>query len=225
MNTCSNCGTELAQGEVNCCYLCDTASPLGKSLRHDRFLNPSNPPALPVKKPHFNVLDTLPSTPERKLLLELSSGKQLNVARLMLFPEPDIRQFMSLKAKAQQELGGFSTGIGFWGSPEWAIGGAAALGLIESLVSNAKAKQGLKTLSEAAQAQARMKTLGVFFDIHAIAGIWQPDPSAWRAAHESGDPAPDTVAYIHSGDEFIWVESEGQPNAVRWASVECYHLA
>jgi len=222
MTLCFNCGIELAQGEVKNCYVCTKATPEEQARRRARFLLGHNPP--PVEKPHINILNPAPPTKGSKLLFELSSGKQLSVARLMLFPDPDIRQFLSLKAKAQQELGGFSTGIGFWGSPEWAIGGAAALGLVESLVSNAKAKQGLKTLNEAEQAQTRLRTLGVFFDIHAIDGIWQPDPSAWRAAHDSGDPDLGTVAYIHSGDEFIWIEAEDQPIAVRWASIENYRL-
>ena len=53
---------------------------------------------------------------ERRMLLSLSSGKQLLANHVMLFPEHEIHQVLLLKAKAQEELGGFSTGLGFWGN-------------------------------------------------------------------------------------------------------------
>jgi hypothetical protein len=221
MAACINCGMKLAQGETELCYPCSKASPQEKIRRKEATIAK---PDKPVKGPHINVLNSLPVTLERRLLLSLSSGQQLAVSKLMLFPEQEIQQFLTLKAKAQEELGGFSSGIGFWGSPEWAIGGAAALGLVESLISNAKTKKGLEILSEAARTQAKMRSMGVFFDIHFISGNWQPDPYAWRAVQPAEDADSDPTSFIHNGDEFVWVEIGGLPTAVRWSSVLSYQL-
>jgi|GEM_PF-2854878 len=221
MRACINCGMKLAQGETELCYPCSKASPQEK-IRRKETTNVK--PDRPIKGPHINVLNRLPATVERKLLLSLSSGQQLTVSKLMLFPEQYIQQFLTLKAKAQEELGGFSSGIGFWGSPEWAIGGAAALGLVESLISNAKTKKGLETLNEAARMQAKMRSMGVFFEIHSISGNWQHDPYAWRAFQPAEDADSVPTSFIHSGDEFIWVEIAELPTAIRWSSVLSYQL-
>jgi hypothetical protein len=221
MTACTNCGMPLAQGETDLCYPCSKASPQEKIRRKEATIAK---PDKPVKGPHVNLLNSLPATVERKLLLGLSSGQQLTVNKLMLFPEQDIQQYLALKAKAQEELGGFSSGIGFWGSPEWAIGGAAALGLVESLISNAKTKKGLQTLNEAAQMQAKMRSMGVFFEIHSISGNWQHDPYAWRVVQPSEDADSAHTSFIHNGDEFIWVEIDELPTAIRWSSVLSYQL-
>jgi hypothetical protein len=48
-------------------------------------------------------------------------------------------------------MAGVSTGIGFWGSPLWALGGAAALGLVEGALSSSARKQALQYLGIAAE--------------------------------------------------------------------------
>lgn len=122
---------------------------------------------------------------EPKLVLGLSSGNELIVNRVMLFPETDIQQIFLLRTKAQEELGGFSTGLGFWGSPGWVIGGAAVLGFAESLVSNSKMKKGFNILKEAAVKLEQLKTKGVFFNVSAIEGIDRACPGDWRASQVS----------------------------------------
>jgi hypothetical protein len=118
---------------------------------------------------------------ESKLMLGLSSGVELIANRVMLFPEADIQEILSLRAKAQETMGGFSTGLGFWGSPGWAIGGAAILGFAESLISNSKMKNGLNILKEVAAKVEELKSKGVFFDIAVIRGIHWARPGDWRA--------------------------------------------
>lgn len=120
---------------------------------------------------------------EMKLLLGLTSGKQVAANRILLFPEPEIQQVLLLRAKAQEEMGGFTTGLGFWGSPGWVIGGAATLGFVESLVSNSKMKKGLKLLKDAAQKFEHVRKKGTFFAISSIEEIAKPSPGAWHATH------------------------------------------
>ncbi len=193
---------------------------------------------------------------QKYLLLGLASGRELTVTRVLLFPEPELQQVLLLKAKAQEELGGFSTGLGFWGSPGWVVGGAAALGFVESLISNSKMKKGLELLKEAAIKQEQLRAKGSFFDISAIEGISRPNPAAWRATQvtefqidlnpmgliEKGQTIQrydisrkqiangiatltGPVGFVHSEDEFVQIEVEDRPVAVRWSSVEHYQVA
>lgn len=192
----------------------------------------------------------------QKMMLGLTSGKQLAVSRVLLFPEPEIQQVLLLRARAQEELGGFSTGLGFWGSPGWVIGGATALGFVESLISNSKMKKGLVLLKEAAQKFERLKTKGSFFDIGVIEGLSRPNPASWRATTvaefqidlnsmgliEKGQTiqrygisgkqiangiatVSGSIGFVHNEDEFVWVEVDTQPMAVRWSSVEFFQPA
>jgi hypothetical protein len=192
---------------------------------------------------------------EPRLLLEMSSGKQLIAHSVRLYPEMEFQAVLLLRAKAQEEMGGFSTGLGFWGSPGWVIGGAAALGFVESLISNSKVKKGLELLKTAAEKHENLKTKGAFFPISSIDGIDRPNPSNWRATQvsqfqidlnpmgilEKGrviqrykisrEQITDGIAtvtapmeHIHNEDEFVWVEVDAQPTAVRWNFVETYRL-
>lgn len=193
---------------------------------------------------------------EPRLLLEMSSGRQIVVHRVKLYPELEFQEVLLLRAKAHEEMGGFSTGLGFWGSPGWVIGGAAALGFVESLISNSKIKKGLELLKAATEKHENLKTKGAFFPISSIDGIDRPNPSHWRATQVSqfqidlnpmgilekgriiqqynisrekitGGIATATapMGHIHSEDEFVWVEVDGHPTAVRWNFVETYRLA
>lgn len=120
-----------------------------------------------------------------QLFLRTASGDELVVSRIMLFPEPEVQNVRSLKATAQEQLGGFSTGIGFLGSPTWVLGGIAALGALESVVSNSKVKKGLGLLKEAAEKEKQLATKGILFPIAPIVGIDSPRVAAWKATEVS----------------------------------------
>jgi hypothetical protein len=120
-------------------------------------------------------------TSEPKLVLGLASGTQLVVERVMLFPELAIQEIAGMRAMAQEEMGGFSAGLSFWGSPGWAIGGAAILGIAESLVSNSKMKKGLAILKEVALKMEQLKSNYALVAIADIRGIHLAQPGEWRA--------------------------------------------
>jgi hypothetical protein len=79
--------------------------------------------------------------------LTLASGEVLELRQVMLYPAEAVLEIAALRAQALKSFGGVSTGIGFWGSPSWALGGAAALGLLEGVVSAAMKNQGAELLS------------------------------------------------------------------------------
>jgi len=83
--------------------------------------------------------------------LELSSGTRLDITHVFLVPEPHLQEVYVLRTKAQQELAGFSSGIGFWGSTGWVLAGAAITRAVESIVSGAKAKDGIQLLLRAGE--------------------------------------------------------------------------
>ncbi|HEY8906612.1 MAG TPA: hypothetical protein VIM63_11305, partial [Rhodoferax sp.] len=64
----------------------------------------------------------------QSLQLGLVSGTRYTVTDIFLCREAPLRQANELRQKASNGLKGVSTGIGFLGSPEWAIGGAIGLG-------------------------------------------------------------------------------------------------
>ena len=117
----------------------------------------------------------------KHVLLTIAGAEQFCADRIMLYPEPDCEEIMKLRARAQEELGGFTTGIGFLGSPAWVAGGAALLGVIEGLISNSKSKSGIALLKDAALKYERTKAKGLFFPISEIQGISEPTPLHWIA--------------------------------------------
>lgn len=192
------------------------------------------------------------------MVIVLSSGRQIEASKVRLYPEPELQKIVTLRSKAQEELGGFTTGIGFLGSPAWVFGSAAVLGVLESIVSDKKAKKGILHLKEAQKMHEDLQKNGVLFEISVIEGIENPDPANWRAdsvyeisfdfssmgikergkfieersltirqaRHLHGQIIKEEVnaSFTHDGDEFFWVEIDGQLTAVRWNFVESYQI-
>src|SRR4051812_28411851 len=63
-------------------------------------------------------------------IITLASGQSWAVRKIMLYPADRVNEVADLTAEAAKLFGGFKTGVGFLGSPTWALGGAAALGLL-----------------------------------------------------------------------------------------------
>ena len=118
------------------------------------------------------------------LRLTMASGAGIAVSHIRLYPQSELEQILTLRAKAEEELGGFSSGLGFLGSPGWVIGGAAALGAIESIVSSGKRKKGLVLLRDASMKYQALKNRGTFFAVSEIDGINLASPSAWTITAE-----------------------------------------
>ena len=200
----------------------------------------------------------MPDTSSKKMVIVLSSGRQIEASKVRLYPEPELQKIVTLRSKAQEELGGFTTGIGFLGSPAWVLGSVAVLGVLESIVLDKKAKKGILLLKEAQKMHDDLQKKGVLFEISEIEGIENPDPANWRAEsvyeisfdfssmgikergkfieersltvrqarHLHGQIIKEEVnaSFTHDGDEFFWIEIDGQLTAVRWNFVESYQI-
>jgi hypothetical protein len=114
-------------------------------------------------------------------VIVLSSGQSLKVSKVVLYDAKEVYGIAALRANALKNLGGISTGVGFIGSPEWALGGAAALGLVEGLLSAGMKKQGLEMLQQVKIRSEKLARNGKLIEFHQIQNLEVPDPLAWSA--------------------------------------------
>jgi hypothetical protein len=117
-----------------------------------------------------------------------------------MFAAADVTDWRSLLMRAQQQLGGVSTGISFWGSPAWAIGGAAVLGMLERAASNAQSKEGIANLERANGLLREIRRHAKWFPIDQTDGIQTPNPSAWSAQADGIEEVRmNTIALLDRG--------------------------
>lgn len=114
------------------------------------------------------------------LLLTLTSGHEIKVLDIFMYPEAEIWELLALRARAQKELSGYSNGIGLIGSPSWVLGGSLALGAVEAVMSGIKERKGIDLLNEAATRYDQLRRKGRWFSVDKINGIEMPQPSLWR---------------------------------------------
>lgn len=160
-----------------------------------------------------------PLPPAKPPVVILSSGQTFTIEKVTLYEEEQVREIAVLRAKAMKNLGGFSSGIGFLGSPEWALGGAAALGLFESLISGSMKNQAIEILRDVQQKSEKLTRSGRLFDADKIENFEAPDPHAWSGTvREWG-----MKRFVHSGSDFVSiVTAETGFVQIRWSSVAAY---
>lgn len=139
------------------------------------------------------------------LKIGLQSGTSLSISDVFLCLEAPLRKSEALRLKAADGLKGFSTGIGFWGSPGWALGGAVGLGIIEGLISSSATKAALQDLQEAAKLAETSARYGAFISVKDIDGISIPSPAAWRGLLRSAEGT--YLAYAHNSEPFLRVNT------------------
>jgi hypothetical protein len=174
---------------------------------------------------------------EHHVQLVLLSGQILKVRGIELYPAEELAKIAAMRAEAMQKLGGVSTGVGFIGSPGWVIGASAALGFLESALSDSIKKAALRQLAQAEELSATARSLGQLFQIKSIKQIERPNPGSWTAhtveskrvlhkvtlfGKENYRDIDITTTFVHNGDDFLGVETENSFVNVRWSSVVGY---
>lgn len=124
------------------------------------------------------------NAPTKSLTVSVS-GNKLSILEVLLFPEVEVQKVFALRNEAQEDLAGFSTGIGFWGSPGWVLGGVALLSAYESIVSNSRTKKGIAKLKEASKSFELLREKGIYFGVSKIDNINKPNPAEWNAIGET----------------------------------------
>jgi hypothetical protein len=176
------------------------------------------------------------SDSEQFPVIVLVSGERLLMREMLLYEAEKVAEITALKARATEKLKGFSTGIGFWGSPGWVLGGAAALGLVEGLFSAGAQKEGLRLLGDAAAKFEKLSESAVFFRSDRVRGVEKSYPGNWAAVRKI-DPQDDRgwlakrfvdkpgayeKWYVHNGDDFITIKTDGGVVCIRWSHVASY---
>lgn len=126
-------------------------------------------------------------------LATLSSGQTLKLRQVRLYNKERVREIAILRQQALKNLGGVTTGVGFWGSPEWAIGGALALGLIEGLLSGAAREKASAILQDVQQKTSELARSGKMIDCAAMSGMDAADPRAWSGTETVEEPVFEPV--------------------------------
>lgn len=111
----------------------------------------------------------------------LASGQLLKILGVALYPVEGVAEVVRLREMGAAKMGGVSTGIGFLGSPAWAIGAGAALGLFQGALSSAARKEGAALLLDADQKHLTLLRSGRAFPFSQIVNRDQPNPNLWRA--------------------------------------------
>ena len=106
-----------------------------------------------------------------RLQIGLASGQELAAAQIRLFPESEIGKIAALRLSAEDKMSGFSAGVAFLGSPAFAIGSAAALNVVESMVSGKRRKQGVTIARQAVVRNRDMLCGGKYFPINDISHV------------------------------------------------------
>ncbi len=176
----------------------------------------------------------------------LSSGHSVTIEQVMLFPSAEIAGLIALRSEAARLLGGTSSGIGFIGSPTWAIGGALALGFIEGLANRSMKDQAMALLDKASAKHAHLIESGRFFQFDEVAGMHLPFPQGWSArVTESvtvkipgrevkaglfariavpGDERIEqrVTDFCHFEQDFIQIKTTSGPMHLKWSDVSAY---
>lgn len=111
----------------------------------------------------------------------LSSGQTLKIHGVTLYPTDSIAAISGLRSEAAAKMGGVSTGIGFLGSPTWAIGAGAVLGVLEGMASDAARKNGLRMFAEADRQTNALYAQGLLFRMRDVANSDRPLPGSWSS--------------------------------------------
>jgi hypothetical protein len=162
-------------------------------------------------------------------LIVLVSGERLLMRAVLLYEAEKVAEIAALKAQAAEKLQGFSTGIGFWGSPGWVLGGAAALGLVEGFLSGSKQRQGLQLLRLAAAKFEELAKTAVFVPADQVWNLQSPHPQSWSAALklQGGTWVAKTFGkseqqYVHNGEDFVNIKTDAGVVCIRWSHVASY---
>lgn len=174
----------------------------------------------------------------QELTIQLTSGELIQIAAIKLYSEFSVEEASALRAKAMKQLGGWSSGMGAWGSLGHVVMTSAVIGAIEHAISKGLSKEGMVLLAQALEAENRVRAEGKYLPIAEIVNLQHPIPSLWRVPFEretseivinrgffSETETKKIVmvpcAYVHNGDEFVWIKADaGKEHGVRWAHVE-----
>jgi hypothetical protein len=170
----------------------------------------------------------------------LRSGTVLDITHFVLYPEDIISLIRRSIAEAERQCAGFSSGLGFWGSPLWVLGGAIVLGSVESAVTENMHASGLQVIKQVMHLKEQLLQKAEPFSIQNICNVDRVDPSRWVAGYTRYALQPtagflksnkgyklssSTRFFAHHGEPYVSViSSDGRRIHVLWENVEQYEI-
>jgi len=199
---------------------------------------PITPPAPLSAQEESAIGDTEHKDDGMRLEIRLTSGLELKIKAVRLYDELALAEINAKRAQALKSFQGVSTGLGSIGSIGWVLATSVVIGAVEGALSAAAASSGANLLTEVIRMEQKLRTEGVFCPAGKIENIEAPIPGLWRvpckriAKVQCGvnfwnmptyENREVPSAYIHSGDEFILVQTDdGSVRSLRWSAVEHY---
>jgi hypothetical protein len=160
-----------------------------------------------------------PSVPS----ITLASGETFNVRKVALYPADVVSKIASMRMQAERNLGGVSTGIGFWGSPTWVIEGALVLGAVENWLSNNAAKEGLRQLENAKTMYLRQMSMPEFFDVSKVENFKLAQPGLWQVVRTKKIDCRELTGWSKKADRDVLLGQYGKTKSDivdGWLTVE-----
>jgi hypothetical protein len=173
-----------------------------------------------------------------RLLIRLTSGMELKIKSIRLYDEVALSEINAKRDQVLKSFQGVSTGLGSIGSIGWVLATSVVIGAVEGALSAAAASSGTNLLLEVIRMEQKLRNEGVFIPVGNIENIEIPMPGLWRVPYKREvrictgvnfwsekqyENRQVTFAFIHSGDEFIFVRDEDDSiHSIRWSAIEHY---
>ena len=165
---------------------------------------------------------TMASKVEKKQLhLRLVSGKEYVVRAFLLFDKEALQEAQTLKSRALQKLGGFSSGIGAIGNLGHVLTTAFIVSALEGKISNHLQSEGIKMIEESEKLIEESRKKSYYFELNLIKNIEMPIPDLWQAV-VAGVPEK---LYVHNGDPMTIVLLDNyEILSIIWDKLETYQI-
>ena len=148
--------------------------------------------------------------------LTFGGGGPVTFTSLWLYPASGVAEWRQILATAHQQLGGVSSGLGFFGSPEWVFGAAAAAAVLEGIASSVKVQDGKRSLRTAETKFQDLRRSRRLFPVGKVLNLDLPQPAAWVSKHEGEE-------FGSLGEDFLSGQTDhGADLHVRWLAVTSY---
>ena len=149
-------------------------------------------------------------------MLRTVSGNEHTFTSVLMFDLTEVQAADSLRAAAEKNLSGFSSGLGWMGGslPSWIAHTLATRG-VEALVSMGMSSKGVQQVEAYSQACRRVRASGQFIPLNRIENIRVPIPALWQCL--SRPPG-----FVLNGDPAIVLETDKRITCILWDKVEEY---
>jgi len=175
------------------------------------------------------------SQPNPTLRVFFTSGETIVIDSLLLYPAEALQTAQSMLMNGKAKMRGFSTGIGFLGSPGWVLGGAMLTGFLENMASNRKASEGLQIIEQAEALLEQLRHQGRWIPIRCVVNIDFPAPNLWSFEADEIIQSRETFyekmiyakrvnrkrRFIHNGEPYFRAKlRQGGECCVLWDKIE-----